>query len=231
VPDPAEDLASAKERGWRELSSIDEALERGEIDEEEWHRRVLAIIEPAYLSADTPQAQSGSSRDATGWEQARRLILDAVDRDGSFLDIGCANGLLMESLAEWAGQDGRVLAPYGLEISAALADLARRRLPHWADRVWTGNASTFEAPRRFTYVRTGLDYVPGARRRAYVGRLLGDFVEPGGRLIVGTYNEEVAADTTASALEGWGFRVAGRSSRPHTHPALSYKVLWIEKAA
>jgi hypothetical protein len=31
--------------------------------------------------------------------------------------------------------------PYGVDISPALAELARRRLPRWADRIWTGQPS------------------------------------------------------------------------------------------
>ena len=61
----------------------------------------------------------------------------------------------MESMAAWAGVE-----PYGLEISPELAELARRRLPQWADRIWVGNAPTWTPPRRFDVVRTGLDYVP-----------------------------------------------------------------------
>ncbi|WP_164084423.1 hypothetical protein, partial [Stenotrophomonas maltophilia] len=63
-----EDVRDLVERGWRELAVIDAALERGEIDEEGWHAAVLAIIEPAYLGATTPQGQSGQSGDAAGWE-------------------------------------------------------------------------------------------------------------------------------------------------------------------
>jgi 2-polyprenyl-3-methyl-5-hydroxy-6-metoxy-1,4-benzoquinol methylase len=100
VTDRSNDLlASAKERAWRELADIDAALSAGLIDEEEWHAQVLAVVEPSYLAATTPQGQSGHSGDAARWELARRLLLDGVDRDGTFLDVGCANGFLMESLA------------------------------------------------------------------------------------------------------------------------------------
>ena len=42
---PDESLARNKERGWRELGVIDEALLRGEIDEDGWHARVLDVID------------------------------------------------------------------------------------------------------------------------------------------------------------------------------------------
>ena len=225
--DPDPELASAKERGWRELAEIDAALDRGEIDEDGWHAAVLAIVEPAYLAGDTPMAQSGKSGDAARWEHGRRLVLDAVDSDGTFLDVGCANGLLMESVAAWGAEDGHVLEPYGVDISARLADLARRRCPQWADRIWTANAARWQPPRRFDVVRTGLDYVPDGSRERYVAQLL-TFLEPGGRLVVGAFNEESDRETLADAVESWGHPVVGRTTRPHRHPALSYKAFWLE---
>ena len=205
-------LAGHKERAWRELGVIDQALLSGEIDEPAWHERVLAIVEPAYLAAPTPQGQSGHSGDANRWEQARRLLLDAIPDGADILDIGCANGLLMESLAAWAADDGRTVEPYGVEISARLADLARTRLPQWANRIWTGNAMTWAAPRRFDVVRTGLDYVPPRRRAEFVERLLSEVVEPGGRLVVGVFNEEKDRQTVADSLRSWGH--PSRAQRP-----------------
>jgi len=225
-------LAANKERAWREMGVIDQALLRGEIDDEAWHERVLGIVEPAYLAAPTPQGQSGHSGDAAGWEHARRLLLDAVpDEPGEavdVLDIGCANGHLMESLAAWAAADGRVLEPYGVEISARLAELARSRLPHWADRIWTGNAMMWAPPRRFAVVRTGLDYVPPRRREELVDRLLTEAVAPGGRLVVGVFNEEKGSDTVADLLGAWGHHVAGSASRAHRDPRLRYKAVWVD---
>jgi len=101
--------------GYDLIEPIERAYEAGEIDADEWHRRVGAIVSAAYLAADNPRAQSGSSRDETGWRQARGLIVDAVDRDGTFLDIGCANGHLMETVTDWAKEKGHKLVPYGLE--------------------------------------------------------------------------------------------------------------------
>jgi 2-polyprenyl-3-methyl-5-hydroxy-6-metoxy-1,4-benzoquinol methylase len=221
-------LAGHKERAWRELGVIDQALLSGDIDEQAWHERILAIVEPAYLAAPTPQGQSGHSGDAVRWEQARRLLLDAIPDGADVLDIGCANGHLMESLASWAAAGGGVVEPYGVEISARLADLARVRLPHWADRIWTGNAMTWTPPRRFAAVRTGLDYVPPRRRAEFVDRLLTEVVAPGGRLVVGVYNEEKDREDVAGMLRAWGHRVAGATSRAHRDPRLRYKAVWLD---
>jgi SAM-dependent methyltransferase len=217
------------------LERLEDALEAGEIDEEGWYREVAAVITPAYLAEDTPWGQSGrSGDDGTTWERARGLIADAIDRDGTFLDVGCASGYLMETLERWARDRGYRIEPYGLDIAPELADLARRRLPRWADRIYTGNALHWEPPMRFEYVRTGLEYVPVRRQRDLVERLLREVVAPGGRLIIGAYNEERDETRTEPSQEeivaGWGFRIAGRSERPHYQDErIVYRVFWIDR--
>jgi SAM-dependent methyltransferase len=82
------------------------------------------------------------------------------------------------------------IEPYGLDFAPALAELARRRLPQWADRIFVGaDALTWEPPTRFDFVRTELVYVPAERRPRLVERLLADVVAPGGRLILSGYGQ------------------------------------------
>ena len=215
-----EELEAAKEGGWREIAAIDAAYAAGELDDAGWHEAIATLVVPAYLSAPSAEGGSGSSRDARGWEYARSLLADAVCATGqSFLDVGCANGHLMESMAAWAGVE-----PYGLEISPELAELARRRLPQWADRIWVGNALGWTPPRRFDVVRTGLEYVPPPRRRELVEHLLG-FCD---RLIIGVHNEERDTPGLAATVEGWGFEITGSSERPHSHARLAYRAFWID---
>lgn len=215
--------ARLKEGAWREAADLDARLERGEIDEDGWHREWQALVVPAYLRAETPWGQSGKSGTAEDWEWSRSHVADAVDRPGTFLDVGCANGYLTECLPGWAAH---AVEPYGLEIAPELAELARARLPAWADRIFAGNALSWVPPRRFTYVRTGLDYVPSHRRRELAERLLG-YCE---RLVVGVFNEHESERTTESLLEEWGLPIAGRSVRANRwKPGMEYRVLWIDR--
>jgi hypothetical protein len=103
---------------------------------------MAAIFDAAYLEGDTPRAQSGFGGDAARWEAGRRPIAEAIDCDGSFLDIGCANGHLVESIVHWSPHR---IEPYGLDFAPAVAELARQRLPQWADRIFVGNALTSSA--------------------------------------------------------------------------------------
>ena len=163
------------------------------------------IYEGAYLPGENPRAQSGFGGDEARWEAGRRAIVEAIDRDGSFLDVGCANGLLLESVVSWSPHR---VEPFGLDLAPRLAELARRRLPRWANRIFVGHAFTWKPPRRFDFVRTELVYVPDGRREQYVRRLLAAVVEPGGSLIAcgyGSPRSGVPAEPVGAILRGLGF--------------------------
>lgn len=222
-----------KNRAQYFLDGLEAQLAAGEITEEDWYREVAAVITPAYLAGDNPRSQSGQSGDDAHWTHARGLIADAIDRDGTFLDVGCASGYLMECLERWVQERGYAIAPYGLDIAPELADLARRRLPQWAERIYVGNALTWQPPMRFDFARTGLEYVPIRRQKDLVTHLLHEVVAPGGRLIIGTFGEEVDAWRTEPKLEeqvsAWGFAIAGRSERSHYRDErLRVRVFWID---
>lgn len=161
-------------------------------DDAAWFDRVRTTLEEAYTAHDAPWRQSGMSGPAARWEALRRPVADAMDRSGAFLDVGCANGYLMECCARWAAERGLEVEPYGLDLSEALVALARARLPRWEARFWVGNALTWAPPRRFDIVRTELVYVPSHLERAYLDRLLSDVLVPGGQLLVAHYSERSA---------------------------------------
>ncbi len=99
-------------------------------------------------------------------------------------------------------------APYGLELAPRVAELARRRLPQWADRIFVGNALTWDPPLRFDFVRTELVYVPPNQRKTLLERLLGRVVAPKGRLIVcgyGSPRSGLVADPVRATVRSLGF--------------------------
>jgi trans-aconitate methyltransferase len=177
------------------------ALSSGAIDDLAWCERVSNALASSYLAEDDPRWQSGYDGDAAAWREARELVLDAVGHDGSFLDVGCANGHLMECLAEWGEERRLHLTMHGLELDPDLANAARRRLARWADHIHAGNVLEWQPPTLFTYVRTGLEYVPPHRRAGLVRRLLFEVVEPGGRLIVGPVKSPELEDVLATIRE------------------------------
>jgi SAM-dependent methyltransferase len=164
-------------------------------DDHSYYADAARQLGPSYLRAVTPEGQSGFGGSAHEWRAARQPIADAIEHDGTFLDVGCANGLLMESVVRWCAERGVTVEPYGVDLVPELVDLARRRLPQWQDRLWAGNAVDWTHPEglRFDVVRIGLAAVPGHHRRALVAHHLEHTVARGGRLVVTHY---VAAGAT-----------------------------------
>ena len=201
-------------------------------DNDDFYRETRNLLERAYLRADDPRGQSGFRGDEARWQRARRPIVSAINRDGTLLDVGCANGLLMESLVGWATEDGRRIEPYGLDLIDSLAELARKRLPQWADRIHAGNVMDWRPPIRFDFVRTELEYVPEGRRQALIRRLLNEYLSPRGRLIVCSYGSSrrptPKAGPVGEILRGWGYEVAGESEGVDTNGVIITRVAWTE---
>lgn len=175
----------------------------------------LRALEDSYLSHDDPIRQCGFAGGAERWREEREIILDAVDRDGTFLDVGCANGYLLECLVAWAGERGRKLVPFGLDCGARLVELARGRFPGLESHFFVTNAWDWVAPRRFDFVYTLTDCAPPDRFGEFFRCLLATVVAPGGVLIVGSYGSRSAGITlvdVANVLRACGLEVAGVAS-------------------
>lgn len=176
--------------------------------DEEFYASKAWVLEPLYLLGITPQEGSGFGGSDQEWHDTRSILCDAISGDGSLLDVGCANGYLMECLVTWCADRGMTLEPYGVDISAKLVAEARRRLPQWAHRIWVGNAIDWVAPegQRFDVVHILLDCVPIHARAALVEHHLDSVVADGGRLLVSHY-----VGRPATILAELGFKVSGET--------------------
>jgi SAM-dependent methyltransferase len=206
---------------------VESAYRSGQIDQSTWHSETEEIIGDTYLSSADPRAQSGKSGDEVEWRWSRELALDALPRGGTVLDVGCANGYLMESFRRWGEERGIEVEPYGVDISWRMAALARRRLPHWAERIWVGNAMEWVAPRRFHLVHTGIDYVPFDRRRDFIASLLRELVEPGGRLVLRAERVTPDAPDLVAQVRALGLEVGGVLERVHPAWGLIRRTVWL----
>jgi len=154
-----------------------------------WFENARETLENAYLSHTEPWRQSGMSGPEERWTSLRKPVAECIDRSGTFLDVGCANGYLLECLLRWTAERDVHIEPFGVDCSARLLALAKERLPEHAGRLFHANAYDWVPPRRFDVVRTELVYVPGEHEGEFLARLLRDFVAPGGRLLVANYAE------------------------------------------
>ncbi len=177
--------------------------------------KALRDLERAYLSEEDPIRQSGFGGGEDRWREERILILDAVNRDGDFLDVGCANGYLLQCLCEWAREKSITLTPFGVDQGSGLVELARRRLPQYASHFWVGNAWSWTLPRKFRFVYSLYDCVPDDFLDEYVRRLLEEYVEKNGYLIIGAYGSNskcLPARDVGNDLKRFGFPIAGTAS-------------------
>ncbi|GCE15898.1 class I SAM-dependent methyltransferase [Tengunoibacter tsumagoiensis] len=179
-----------------------------------WFEAQKMLLQTSYMAAAQPWQQSGvglnTPRSAQDWEVLRRPIADCITTSGSFLDIGCANGYLLECILNWTYERHLHIIPYGLDFSDQLVALARKRLSDYADHIVVGNAWNWSPPQKFAYVNTGLEYVPERLQKAYVQRCLDLYVQPGGYLLVTEYlggRTGIPALRINDVLQQWGYTI------------------------
>lgn len=193
---------------------------------------MLDLIEEAYLAAPDPRRQSGFSGDEAKWERDRGPIAMAMERDGSFLDVGCASGHLMETVTRWCADGGITIEPHGLELSPRLAELARARLPHWAHRIHTGDVMTWQPPQRYDYVRIDVYMVAAERHHELLERAALDLATPGGRVIFCSYGSSrrahVVADPVIPIVEDAGYVVSGSGTVVAENGRITTRTVWFD---
>ncbi len=180
----------------------------------ETHLESIRILETAYLSHDDPIRQSGFGGGAERWRAERSPLLEAINGDGDFLDLGCANGYLLESVVGWARELGIVLNPHGVDMNARLLLEAMRRFPELEHQFWVANAWGWFPTKRFRWVYAIWDLVPAENLPALARHLLEHAVDDGGALIFGAYgskSDDTPSFDIAKLLRESGFIVAGEA--------------------
>jgi SAM-dependent methyltransferase len=182
--------------------------------------RTPSDFDRAYLGETDPRAQSGFHGSPERWEAARRPVVEAIEREGTFLDVGCANGLLLESVAEWSPF---AVEPYGIDFAPGLVELARSRLPEWADRIWLADVRSWEPPFRFDFVHARVEL-----------RSFEPIVQLGRRAIFssdGSFRraDSPRAEQVADVLRSHGLTIAGELCRRSDEHLVELSVAWVDE--
>ena len=182
---------------------------------EKWLKENVIPLEKNYILHRDPRKQSGFSGSEYKWTKCRKPIADCIEREGTFLDAGCANGYLLQSMIKWKSRDGINVIPYGLDIGHKLIELSKKRLQQYACNFFQGNIINWEPPFKFDYVRTELVYVPEEYRKSFINRLLNKYVKSNGKLILCEYRsakDDPKKPWIDSDIKKFGYKIAGIKS-------------------
>ena len=95
-----------KNRGYEFDEEQQRALDEGRITEAEWFHSAERFSATHYLAAENPPAQSGRGGAEAAYRYAQGMLLEAIDRSGTCIDVGGANGHLIEMIHRWLQGSG-----------------------------------------------------------------------------------------------------------------------------
>lgn len=129
------------------------------------------------------------SADFAAWERDRKPIADFIDKPGSIVDLGCANGFLLECLKEWSGKE---LNCYGIDTNSEAVDAAKKLFgPGQENHFFTVEEVKEKLPEKLDYaywnVWDNAEFTEQKNRE--ILDVLIDHV-PGGRCILGFYHPD-----------------------------------------
>ena len=212
---------------------VNAALDNLEISKDDWYELNKIYFTKLYLASDNPRGQSGHGGNEEHYRFAHLPIIECFYKNGTFIDVGCANGHLMEMIYIWAAAIGFEIEMYGLDISEGLLELAKKRLPQWKDRFYLGNAFFWKPEQKFDYIHIGgLGGVPIDDERIFFDYLLENYLADGGRLILGPYwqSEQDSRSGSVGRLLDTGVSVSGYIEKTHySRPDMIRKAIWFDK--
>lgn len=128
------------------------------------------------------------------WEYCRKIIVDAIDHDGRFLDVGCANGRLAWDVQKWAAQKNIKLDVFGVDFVPELIEKAKKRFPGKEGHFIISDAFEFSPPETFDYILVAV-HLPQDQQEKLYRHYLPTLSEKG-KLITTKYD-----DTTGQEFE------------------------------
>lgn len=124
------------------------------------------------------------------WERSRRFIAGAINKDGSILDYGSANGFLLRCLQEWSPHKIKV---YGIDTDKVAIKRARKLFPSEESHFITLEEirDNPQFPRSFDFVFWNVwdNYNFEEEGQEELLKSLLGAINKGGRLILGFYRE------------------------------------------
>lgn len=147
---------------------------------------------------------------AEEWKEQRGWIAKAIDRDGTILDFGCANGYLLKCLEDWSDHE---LEPFGVDTDPQAIRAAQEIFPDAKDHfvLSKDEEAGSKLPSEFDLIYWNVwddsDFDQEGIKDI-LDHSVKMSVEKGGRLILGFYHPDAAEnERKIKQLEDMGFKV------------------------
>ena len=166
------------------------------------------------------------------WVKRKKFISDAIKQSGTFLDIGCGNGFLIRCLQEWSNFE---LIPFGVDIDKNYILKAKEMFPENANNFSVLDARNLVKlrqvglPDKYDSVYFSNIWTEGVANisKTMIQELL-EHVNPGGRLIIGFYDEDSENNLRMLNLtEASGVKWSGSKK----NPSGTNLVAWVDQGS
>jgi len=153
------------------------------------------------------------------WKNIRFPIVQAINKNGSFLDVGCANGFLLRCLKEWSNYK---LELYGVDSNLDRIRSAKELFAHQPERFIMCNICSPNDLRQYGFL-ANFDFVYWNvwdnlefkdNREINIFFKLYGMVSKNGRIILGFYDSDKNKHKKIKKLERSGIKFSGKIINP-----------------
>ena len=154
------------------------------------------------------------TKDFKIWEAHRKFISQAINKSGTILDIGCANGFLLKCLQKWSVYK---LIPYGIDYDKKCIEQAKDLFPLYSDNFIFARMPDLKEffkqgfPIKFDFIYWNIWDPWSFENQKEIESLNLSFkmVSDGGRLILGFYESEKNKEEKIERIKELGFKPSG----------------------
>lgn len=146
----------------------------------------------------------------SAWEDRKAFLAKGINRQGTFLDIGCGNGFLLRCLQEWSEYE---LSPYGLDVNAAYIQKAKQLFTAQPENFMMLDSRDIQKmafmgfPNQFDFVYASSIWRGTENEQI---KRFASLVKSGGRLLIGFYDDDRTRNNNArKAFIRAGVRFSG----------------------
>jgi SAM-dependent methyltransferase len=155
----------------------------------------MTIEELKKISKDVLEGSKVYDANFEEWERGRKFIADQIDKAGSILDIGSANGFLLICLETWSGKK---LDMYGIDTNGELIIQGKRLFPELEKNLKIAGLESFrwleefDLPSQYDFIFWNVwdNFIFDEYKLKTLKELIDLRLKENGKLILGFYHKD-----------------------------------------